>query len=219
MKPPTIDIEDLAQRLDRLERENRRLKRVGSLLVVGFAAMVLMGQTVPKSRTLEAERFILKDASGVTRAELGTWAGDFAGLAIRDQGGNTQAVLHADKDGHVLLILHGKDFRGGTYLETTADGSGSLTFMEGKTYTAKDYRDVGIDIKEVLSGRTTKRARVHLTSGYGSPHLTLYDENSRARAILGHTALEATRTGVVEKTAASSLVLFDKEGKVLWQAP
>ena len=41
----------------------------------------------------------------------------------------------------------------------------------------------------------------------------------RSRAELGATSLEVTRTGTVEKRAESSLVLFDKEGKVLWEAP
>jgi L-asparaginase II len=31
--------------------------------------------------------------------------------------------------------------------------------------------------------------------------------------------LEITRTGSVERRAECSLVLFDKEGNVLWQAP
>jgi hypothetical protein len=40
-----------------------------------------------------------------------------------------------------------------------------------------------------------------------------------ARAVLGHTALEATATGTVEQRPASSLVLFDKDGKVIWKVP
>jgi hypothetical protein len=36
---------------------------------------------------------------------------------------------------------------------------------------------------------------------------------------LGHSAIEATRTGAVEQRPASSLVLFDKDGKVLFKAP
>ncbi|MFX0198640.1 MAG: hypothetical protein ACFFCW_21165 [Candidatus Hodarchaeota archaeon] len=53
----------------------------------------------------------------------------------------------------------------------------------------------------------------------GFPHFTLYDETGRSRAILGCTELEAVRTGTVEKRPASSLVLFDKEGKVIWKVP
>ena len=36
--------EHLARRLDRLERENQRLKRLGALALIGLAALVIMGQ-------------------------------------------------------------------------------------------------------------------------------------------------------------------------------
>ncbi len=42
MNEPTMN--NMVLRLDRLERENRRLKRIGALVVVGIAAVVLMGQ-------------------------------------------------------------------------------------------------------------------------------------------------------------------------------
>jgi hypothetical protein len=44
-------------------------------------------------------------------------------------------------------------------------------------------------------------------------------ENGRTRAVLGHTSLVTKRTGVVEERPVSSLVLFDKDGTVLWRAP
>ncbi len=44
MVEPTI--ETLARRLERVERENRRLKRAGVVALVGIAAVVLMGQAM-----------------------------------------------------------------------------------------------------------------------------------------------------------------------------
>ena len=61
----------LVRRIERLERENRRFKRKGAAIVVGIVAVLLMGQTVPKSRTIEAEKFVLKDKRGKVRAVLG----------------------------------------------------------------------------------------------------------------------------------------------------
>ena len=49
--------------------------------------------------------------------------------------------------------------------------------------------------------------------------VTLSDTEGKARAVLGTTGLVDTKTGEETKTAPSSLVLFDKDGKVLWQAP
>jgi hypothetical protein len=53
----------------------------------------------------------------------------------------------------------------------------------------------------------------------GAPKLTLTDKQGNTRAVLGHSQLEATKTGAVVQRPASSLVLFDKDGKVLFKAP
>ncbi len=47
MNDPTM--ETLTRRLDHLERENRRLKRVGALALAVMAAVVLMGQVTPSN--------------------------------------------------------------------------------------------------------------------------------------------------------------------------
>lgn len=53
----------------------------------------------------------------------------------------------------------------------------------------------------------------------GSPRLTIQDNNG-AKAILGQTKLVASQTGVVgEHRPASSLVLVNMDGKVIWSAP
>ena len=52
----------LMHRLDRLERENRRLKFAGAAMLLGLAAVGLMGQTLGKS--VEAQEFILVDPTG-----------------------------------------------------------------------------------------------------------------------------------------------------------
>jgi len=49
--------------------------------------------------------------------------------------------------------------------------------------------------------------------------LIVFNDKGELRATLGATSLETTRTGEVRKRAESSLVLFDKEGKVMWRAP
>jgi hypothetical protein len=45
------------------------------------------------------------------------------------------------------------------------------------------------------------------------------DEHGTTRAVLGHAKIERPPTGVIEERPVSSLVLFDKEGKVVWKAP
>jgi hypothetical protein len=56
-------------RLDKVERENRILKRFALVVLLLITAAVGMGQA-PTGRTLEAERFVLKDQAGRMRAEI-----------------------------------------------------------------------------------------------------------------------------------------------------
>lgn len=49
--------------------------------------------------------------------------------------------------------------------------------------------------------------------------LDLYDEAGNVRAALGNSDLKITASGSTEHRAASSLVLFNEQGHVLWEAP
>ncbi len=63
------EVAALTKRLTKLEKENRVLKQFGLVTVVLAAVFVVMGQARPQ-RTVEAERFVLKDDAGRTRAEI-----------------------------------------------------------------------------------------------------------------------------------------------------
>jgi hypothetical protein len=68
------------ERLKRLEKENKRLRK-------------LIQTIVPQpGRIVEAERFVLRDASGKTRAELGL-VEDEPSLQLYDASGKVRAVL------------------------------------------------------------------------------------------------------------------------------
>lgn len=181
-----------------MERENRRLKR-GAVAVVGvIVAAVLMGQGGSKTRIIKAEGFGLVDAAGVPRGGLFTF-----------------------QDGSVGLGLQGKDGKTGAQLLVTADDSPFLTFT-GKNRNVRI--SLGVESERDIaslrfSAPSGKESAALFSTPDGSVGLSLSDKEGRERAVLGHTALERTRTGAVEQTAASSLVLFDKEGKVLWKAP
>jgi hypothetical protein len=90
-------VETLAIRLDRLERENRRLKRTGAVALVGIAALVLMGQTTPGevANVVEAKQFVLRDSRGDTRAVLALGPDGSVGLGLSDKAGTAGA--HPDQ--------------------------------------------------------------------------------------------------------------------------
>lgn len=128
-------VEALGQRLDRLERENRRVKRVGAVVLVGIAAAALMGQARTAGRKMEAERFVVLDSSGKRRAELGVWPDGWAGLAIFDLDGKGRAGLRLAPDGAPSLALFDPDGkkRAELYAEPNNKAGLVLTDKDGKT--------------------------------------------------------------------------------------
>ena len=103
----------LARRLDRLEGENRWLKRITLMLLLGAAAMALMGQTPQHRplRTLEAEEFLLRDSRGQVRASLGTTQNPRATvLQIHNENGKPRTRLIVSGDGTSSLeVLDSSD--------------------------------------------------------------------------------------------------------------
>ena len=53
----------------------------------------------------------------------------------------------------------------------------------------------------------------------GSPSLRLQDSDEMVRAVFGATSVELPETGTVESRPPSSLILFDRQGKSIFEAP
>jgi hypothetical protein len=53
----------------------------------------------------------------------------------------------------------------------------------------------------------------------GEPHLLFLDGNGQKRLALGSVEFTDPLTGVTEKRACSSIILFDEDGNMLWSAP
>lgn len=125
MNNPTM--ETLGQRLDRVERENRRLKRAGIVAVAVIAAVVLMGQATPRkvAKVVEAEKFVLRDAGGTVRARLETLSFGKVQLVLFDKDEKPQSILGVGSGGPGL-ILGGKE--GTTFLSNT------LLLFSGKDF-------------------------------------------------------------------------------------
>jgi len=95
----------LAERVSRLERQNRGLRAVGLLAIAAFAAVVCMGQVgVPK--LVEAGKFILRDADGKQRAVLELTKETQPSLVLFDMKGEHRLSLALDKDGQGELALY-----------------------------------------------------------------------------------------------------------------
>src|SRR5262249_409088 len=122
----------LARRLERLERENRRLKLAGALTLVGPAALVVMGQTAPTqvANSIEAERFVLRDAGGKVRATLGLRPDGTAAFAIGDEAQQERALLSVTAQGLAGMELADSSGHPRAGLGVKPDGSALLTLLD-----------------------------------------------------------------------------------------
>lgn len=166
----------IVQRLDRLERENRLLKRVGIAALSTIAAVVLMGQALPSSvaKLVEAERFLVRDTAGNPRATLGLLPDGSPSLNLIDKDGNIRMAVGMKPEGSPSLNLYDKTQTNRAVLATLPDGS---------------------------------------------PALVLFNKAGETQALLGSNFPMKMHTEDIMTRPASSLVLFDKDGKVVWKAP
>ena len=126
MNEPTI--ETLARRLDRVERENRWLKQAGVVALVVIAAVGLIGQATGKvAKVVEAERFVLLDASGETRAVLIQTKGG-SSLNLYDEKGKLRIGLVSGAADETGLSLYDAAGEGRAMLALKPETSPALRF-------------------------------------------------------------------------------------------
>lgn len=101
---------DLERRIERLEGENRRLKRFGGLVVAVFAVVTLAGAVLPQEQAeeeapdeIEARLFRVVDANGAPLAELSAY-GSGSRLVLVDQSGKWRVVLGALENGPEIAL-------------------------------------------------------------------------------------------------------------------
>jgi hypothetical protein len=238
-------LEEVRGRLAKLEKQNRRLKRLGAAALVAAASLALLGQA-PAKRTVEANEFILKDAGGKVRARL-AFCDNAPCLVLLDTNANARATL--DITGLTANRLFLIDLKGETWgalgmLE--AGPSFSLFGRNGKEQAA--LRLAAGEPALALSDANGQRELV-ATIYRDSPHLWFADQEEKEHLYIGLNGSEPSislngsepsivasdaegyetsigssdlvnpKTGETRKTSAASLVLFDKDKHVIWHAP
>src|SRR6058998_1260327 len=101
MNADRASMEAVLERLEKLERQNRRLRLAGIALLLSGGAVAVMGQAARSPRTVavavEARKFVLRDAKGKKRAELGLFL-DKPALVLYDEAERATASLGTFQD-------------------------------------------------------------------------------------------------------------------------
>jgi hypothetical protein len=215
--PPNLEV--LANRLDKLEKQNLRLKNVGLASLLFLGAVLLMAQTQKGKELVEAREFVLRDAAGKRLASLGTDQrhGMTVGAALRffDSAGRLEAefgfpdaveapalnLFSGDEKRRVRLDLRslgiGPNGGSGVYvsLMTGTDGSAGLSID-----TANDPSRVVLSL-----------------APDGSPSIMLGDKTGKT--LIGATSVGRTGDLAGKLRPTSSIALFGPNWEPLWEAP
>ena len=230
------DVHTLEARLSALERQNRLFKKLGTAAVLVALAVVVMGQATPKKeptdkRVVEAEEFRLVDKEGNRRGVWSTFM-DSTSLHIFDKDGKDRAYLSSGRWG-TSMVLSARNRRAcGVWW---VDDCGAKLYQrdENGNYRWKLWLASGGSGLSIYDNDGDIGASLGAYNSNGN-RLSLYDKSEIIRAALGRTSLATTKTGVTgdwskyaddakdrtrKLTAQSSLVLFDKDAKVIHQVP
>ncbi len=212
------EAEEIRERLALVERSMRRyrtaLAAMGLIAVAALAGPSLVGAAkVPA--VIQAKAFQMVDDSGRVRAMLATVHNNTR-LDLFDEAGKARVVL--DTAGNTTgLHLYDEAGKGGASLETASNTAVLYLFDEASK------RRVRLETAGGTTGLylndDAQKLRVRLNTTGHITGLYLFDKARKERVILGNIDLQSTATGSAEHRSASSLVLFDEHGRVLWQAP
>jgi hypothetical protein len=124
-----LSIEGLADRVERLEQENRWLKRFSAMILLGTGALVMHFTNLGRPpKELVAERFVVKDQSGHARATLSLRHDGQPALAILDEEGRDQIFLGSTADLSSNLEFFDRG-RSRVSMRSTTIGGTSLDLM------------------------------------------------------------------------------------------
>jgi len=154
----------LEQRLEKLERENRWMRRIGAVAVALVGACVLVGQVDKELPDLVVRSLKVKDGNGRVRAWLGTLPDGSPHLRLTSEDLRIRANLATHADGSASLALIDKSYMVRAMLTTDADGSPSLNLAD------KDGQD-----RAVLGVITTADKVTGAKTTTAENTLTLYD--------------------------------------------
>ncbi len=214
------ELDELLSRVGRLEKENRRFKRGAMVLLAAALSVGVFAQTKqappssqkPKAAarpaakpaeppppgpvvatSVEAQSFVLRDANGHVRAEL-AMMGSTPSLKFRDESGSALVTLSLnDKPAGPLLLLSDPQHHASVALSVLENAGPQLS----------------------LAG---ERPDIQLRMGVNpdGTNLELSDKDGFMTSI-GNGILP--KNGQVKNTSAASIVLFNKDHKVLWSQP
>ncbi len=155
MRPHDPTVQALAERVAKLEEQNRRFRKALMAALVAASAMAVMGQA-RTTRTLEANQFVLKDTSGTVRARLSM-----------EMTNRPTLTFYRDKNLLSASLAGGDE----PFLTLSRAGTNEQVVLGAN----RTFNGLGLYEKEIRAGLSVQN---------GNPGLELYDESGKPRVAI-----------------------------------
>jgi hypothetical protein len=188
---------NVAMRLERLERSNRRLKASLAVTLISVLALAAIGATEHVPEKITAREFDVVDGQGRARIVLTAFpAGGGATMEVLDAARRIRASITADDDGDASLVMRGSE-----------ESAVNLHVIRGG-YTG------------LAMGGPPGSGKLVLSVDPSRPSVDLEDARG-FEMTLGAARTVTPRNGETQQTSAASITMFgnDKDHRVIWQAP
>ncbi len=179
-KTASLEYDALLQRIEKVERLNRRIKVISMVGLFLIAPLFVTGLTLPQTKVYEGTRFVLVDSTKKTRAELVVNAQDQPVLTFSDSSGKVRAELKIDNNGKAELLLKSND--DSKFAKVSTDTSASL--IELKNQATRTLINSKTQI--FYDSFNTPRAMLGIDD-FGQSRLSLQDgSRSRIAELIAH---------------------------------
>lgn len=216
------DMTAILKRIAKLERQNKRLKQIGTAVVFLGAAFLFMGQTKQSATSwdrqslrvqkIQANRIELVTREGQRRAEM--YTDSLGGSEPTMYDSNEQPRLHISGFTGSILLGDLKTSKSGDVILSSPPGPGEQRMM----LSSASLILIGSGSTAALSVAEPPFPGAALSLNSDSPNLMVGRANAYHTEI-GSTDLVTPATGTKTKTSAASVVLFNDKGSVIWSAP
>lgn len=212
------DPEEMARRLARLERMNRRLGGAVMLTALFVSLVFVMGQAPPQPTTLEAERFVVRGADGRVRAQLGLVDGE-PGLRLYGPAEELRAGM-ALPDGEPGLFLYDTQGRQRAFLGVPQGHPDLVLYDEAQKPNASLSADKGLASLVLRDGQDGARVTLGTTGqvpGFviQTPQGPVRREGEGRRFGLALTDSEGSVRALLDATGnGPGVALYDTRGTI-----
>jgi hypothetical protein len=226
MNEPTIG--NLIERLNHLERQYRWSRRMGTVVIVAIAGIVMMGQAKPVrgGKIIEADAFVLRDSNGKVHAILGI-ENNTTFLRFYDNDGRPRIATALTAEGNPALSFVHKDGKPALTLSDVSDKTALHIFDKNGNSSVSLVQDPSGPATIALAHQDKTRVQLIATEEWSGLSLLGTNENPKVLLCdcgsnLGLSLFYDQKPRLIlgtDKAGFSHAMMFEKDGKMIWKLP